>query len=132
MGKDYLMENNIGIAYGAVIENAIGGGGDDRINGNQVNNRFTGGLGADTFIIADYSGATLDGKTFDDESVDTIVDFSAAQGDKISLCELDTDYQHLSFSAVTGGTMVTVERGNDDLSFIVLGNTPLVEANFTF
>ena len=39
MGHDWLMENNIGIAYGAIIENAIGGFGDDRINGNQVDNR---------------------------------------------------------------------------------------------
>ena len=36
----YLMENNIGIAYGAVIENAIGGPGNDRINGNQAEQSF--------------------------------------------------------------------------------------------
>jgi Ca2+-binding RTX toxin-like protein len=132
VGEDYLMENNIGIAYGAVIENAIGGFGDDRINGNQANNQFTGGAGADTFIIGDYSGLTADGKTFDDESIDTIMDFNAAQGDKISLCTLGVDYNDLSYSAVAGGTMVTVERGDDDLSFVVLGVSTLVEANFLF
>jgi Ca2+-binding RTX toxin-like protein len=56
-GDKYLMEQNIGIAYGAVIENAIGGHGNDRINGNQANNVFTGGAGSDTFIFADYSGS---------------------------------------------------------------------------
>jgi Ca2+-binding RTX toxin-like protein len=51
MGFDYLMENNIGIAYGAVIENAKGGEGNDRINGNQAVNHFWGNGGADTFIM---------------------------------------------------------------------------------
>ena len=40
VGRDWLMENNIGIAYGAMIENAIGGHGNDRINGNQATNQF--------------------------------------------------------------------------------------------
>ena len=85
----YLMGQNIGIAYGAVIENAIGGHGDDRINGNQANNVFTGGDGADTFIIADYSGvvpnpAHPNGVTIVDTSVDTITDFHTGQ-DKIDL-----------------------------------------------
>ena len=71
VGKDWLMENNIGIAYGAVIENAIGGHGNDQINGNQANNQLTGNDGADTFIIADYSGTTLGRRTV---LVDTSVD----------------------------------------------------------
>jgi Ca2+-binding RTX toxin-like protein len=82
------MSQNIGIAYGAIIENAIGGGGNDRINGNQANNSFTGNGGADTFVIADYSG-TVQRPTgaiqVVDNSVDTIKDFSHAQGDKIDL-----------------------------------------------
>ncbi|MFZ6741852.1 DUF4214 domain-containing protein [Undibacterium sp. JH2W] len=53
---------NLGIAFGAYIENAIGGAGDDRLIGNTLNNTFTGnggndaidgGLGLDT---ANYSG----------------------------------------------------------------------------
>ena len=74
----YLMGQNIGIAYGAVVENAIGGHGNDRINGNQANNSFTGGDGADTFIIADYSGKSRPGQSGGrhvDNSVDTITDF---------------------------------------------------------
>ena len=128
MGYDWLMENNIGIAYGAVIENAIGGGGDDRINGNQVNNQFTGNAGADIFIIADYSTApgqtTPDGQTFNDQSIDTIMDFNSAEGDKISLCTLGVEWADLSFVPVAGGSRVTVELGDDDLTFIVLGATP--------
>jgi hypothetical protein len=77
----YLLQQNIGIAYGAVIEKAIGGHGADRINGNQADNFFTGNGGADTFIIADYSGTLPDPKlgtrTFTDTSTDTIMDFTA-------------------------------------------------------
>jgi serralysin len=72
---DFVMDNNIGIAYGAVIENAIGGGGNDQINGNAANNRLTGGGGADTFVFAN------------DESTDTITDFDSGV-DKIDLTEL--------------------------------------------
>ena len=75
MGGDTLMENNIGIAYGAIIENAIGGHGDDRINGNSAANKLTGGAGADTFIFAN------------DGSVDTITDFKSGT-DKIDLSEV--------------------------------------------
>lgn len=41
------MTNNIAIAYTAIIENAIGGGGDDEITGNDGANKLTGGAGDD-------------------------------------------------------------------------------------
>lgn len=40
--------NNLGIAYGCVIENAIGGSGNDTLIGNDSSNRLTGGAGNDT------------------------------------------------------------------------------------
>ena len=40
--------DNISIAKGVVIENAIGGAGDDRITGNAAANRLEGGAGRDT------------------------------------------------------------------------------------
>ena len=45
---DGLFTDNISIAYGAVIENARGGGGDDYIFANEVANRIGGGAGNDT------------------------------------------------------------------------------------
>ena len=75
VNTDFVMDNNIGIAYGAIVENAIGGGGNDRINGNQANNKLTGNGGADTFIFVN------------DGSTDTITDFKSGT-DKIDLSEI--------------------------------------------
>jgi serralysin len=53
--KSPLFSDNISIAYGAVIENAIGGGGSDTIIANQVANRIDGGGGLD---VVSYETAT--------------------------------------------------------------------------
>ncbi len=43
------MTNNISISYSTIIENAVGGAGDDTLVGNAYNNTLNGGSGADTF-----------------------------------------------------------------------------------
>ena len=48
--------NNLGIAYGAIIENAIGGSGNDTLTGNDADNTLEGGAGNDTL----YGGAGND------------------------------------------------------------------------
>jgi hypothetical protein len=57
----YTGQNALGIAYGCVIENAIGGSADDTFYDNSVNNNLSGDAGNDTF----YEGAggfdTIDG-----------------------------------------------------------------------
>jgi len=124
-GANFLMQQNIGIAYGAIIENAIGGHGDDRINGNQAENHFTGGAGADTFVIADYSGVISDptdttdwSKTVVDTSVDTIMDFNHAEGDKVDLASFGhdtvTNVQYI-------GTDLTFSANGHDYTVHVLG-----------
>ena len=99
VGKDWLMENNIGIAYGAVIENAIGGHGNDQINGNRATNQLTGSAGSFTFIIVDDTGTTLDGRA-------TMIRgrhhhrFRPYGRDKIDLTELVVlDHLSVSYSA---------------------------------
>ncbi len=52
---DGLLHDNISIAYGATIENAIGGAGNDTILGNAVANQLTGNAGNDT--ISGLGGA---------------------------------------------------------------------------
>jgi serralysin len=67
----------------SLIENAIGGSGDDTFVGNQTGNMFTGGAGADSFTggggadIFDFSGAG--------GGIDHILDFNAGEGDKIAV-----------------------------------------------
>ncbi|QIS94618.1 matrixin family metalloprotease [Nitratireductor mangrovi] len=83
---------NVGIAYGAVIENAIGGTGNDTIRGNAANNSLSGGAGNDTLFGGDgtdtLSGGgdndILDGGSGADQldggsGVDT-ADYSASAG----------------------------------------------------
>lgn len=57
--------SNVAIAYGAVIENAIGGAGDDLINGNGIGNRLEGGRGNDRIFGADGND-WIDGGTGND------------------------------------------------------------------
>jgi serralysin len=105
VGGDWLMENNIGIAYGATVENAIGGHGDDRINGNSANNRLTGGDGADTFIFAD------------DSSTDTVTDFESGV-DKIDLSELGVGASNVTFV----GNEVFVDTGDNIVHIVSQGD----------
>ncbi|HEX9932844.1 MAG TPA: M10 family metallopeptidase C-terminal domain-containing protein [Allosphingosinicella sp.] len=60
------LTGNISIAYGATIENALGGSGDDAIAGNAAANRLTGGTGHDS----------VDGRGGDD-----VLDLSHGGGD---------------------------------------------------
>ncbi len=43
-----MATDNVSIAYGADIENAIGGSGSDTLTGNSLNNTLSGGAGGDT------------------------------------------------------------------------------------
>jgi len=55
--QTYLGQNNLGIARGAIIENAIGGSGNDLFLPNSAANQIDGGLGLDTLL---YSGKRAD------------------------------------------------------------------------
>jgi Ca2+-binding RTX toxin-like protein len=93
--------NNIGIAFNTVIETAIGGGGNDIINGNAYDNFLFGGPGNDT-LKGGLGNDTLNGGLGNDliiggpgadrfvfgapaHGVDTIFDFAYYQGDRIAL-----------------------------------------------
>jgi serralysin len=109
-GDKLLMEQNIGIAYGAIIENGIGGSGNDRINGNQVNNTLTGGAGNDTFIFVN------------DGSTDTITDFGNG-ADRIDLTELHITSAAVSFNTTNNHLSIdTNADGTVDMTIIVNGS----------
>src|SRR5262245_17795529 len=45
------MTDNVAIAFGVVVENAVGGSGADKIEGNSASNILTGGQGYDTYAF---------------------------------------------------------------------------------
>lgn len=59
------LTQNVGIAFGTVIENAIGGAGDDAITGNAANNRLEGGAGRDVLRGGSGSDRLEGGKSSD-------------------------------------------------------------------
>jgi serralysin len=121
VGGDYLMENNIGIAYGAVIENAKGGHGNDRINGNWATNQLTGGDGADTFVMFDDGGTNAVGVTRVDTRLDKIMDFTTGV-DKIDLSSwASVDAGNVAYS---GGKLLidTNDNGIADFTIDLLGH----------
>jgi Peptidase M10 serralysin C terminal len=86
---DASMAYNIGIAFGVVIENAIGGSGNDVIWGNAAANTITTGLGSD---VVKYDTATnLNG--------DKIIDFSAL--DKLDIKALGLTEASLTWDRAT-------------------------------
>ncbi|MBR1157367.1 M10 family metallopeptidase [Bradyrhizobium sp. JYMT SZCCT0428] len=63
-----MMTYNISIAYGVIIENGIGGGGNDAIDGNGVGNQLSGLVGDDT-ITGGGGNDIIDGGTGNDTAV---------------------------------------------------------------
>ncbi len=101
---------NIAIAQGTKIENAIGGSGNDTINGNALSNSLAGGGGND-MLYSGAGGDTIHGDTGDD----TIAGFSSGsylRGDEgndsmIGGIGFDDMHGNLGNDTVSGG------RGDD-------------------
>jgi hypothetical protein len=83
------LKNNVSIAKGVTLENAVGGSSDDSLIGNQVGNRLKGGGGADkleggggadTFVYDSIADSTP-------ESPDLIVDFASGT-DRVDISTL--------------------------------------------
>ena len=102
---------NLSIARGVIIENAIGGSGNDTIIGNTADNVLTGGLGNDILTGGGGNDTFLD--TIAGHNGDTITDFSA--GDKIVFSDATLG----SFSFNLSGKTLTYTGGS-----LTLGNVP--------
>ncbi|MCA1653027.1 MAG: FG-GAP-like repeat-containing protein [Sphingomicrobium sp.] len=105
---------NVSIAYGTVIENAIGGSGGDTLVGNSTDNVLTGGLGRDTLIGG--GGVDIFKDTAAGLNGDTISDFSRA--DRIVV----TDAVAGSFSASLSGNTLTYTGGSLTLTSVPAGH----------
>ena len=105
----YTGADNVGIAFSATIENAIGGAGNDTITGNTANNAIKGGLGNDTIDggtgtdTAVFAGAKADYTiTGLGTSTITVADNNAADADEGT--DTLTNIQFLEFSDLTVDT----------------------------
>jgi len=78
--------DNLGIAYGAIIEDAIGGSGNDTLIGNTANNTLTGGGGSDAIDgasgidVAKYTGARANFTLAKTATGYTVADHVGAEG----------------------------------------------------
>ena len=82
--------NNIAIAYDVIIENVIGGTGNDILIGNQYGNELTGGLGNDTLMGGQGVDTVIFAKNADAYQVSTtapdhlfVRDFSSGESDEL-------------------------------------------------
>ena len=98
--------NNLSLAVGTVIENSIGGYGDDILKDNQFNNVLIGNDGNDSFEVS--------------SGYDVII--GGAGVDRVSIAGDASDYLIGSFDPVT-----TVLRSKDGLSQFVLNGIESVE-----
>ncbi len=129
---------NISIAYNTIIENAIGGKGDDTLIGNRFDNNLKGGDGNDLF----YGGSGNDviygergnDVLYGDDGDDTLIDYYGANlldGGKGNdrICVASTDRELLGKNIIlagegddeiylgTGTHHVTGGQGNDTFKF---------------
>jgi len=78
--------DNLGIAYGAIIEDAIGGSGSDTLIGNTANNTLTGGGGNDAIDgasgidVAKYTGARANFTLAKTSTGYTVADHAGSEG----------------------------------------------------
>lgn len=114
--------DNIWIARGSVIENAIGGSGDDTLVGNQVANRLDGGKGADLM-----SGGAGHDTYLVDGNADKVVEAAGGGSDTIITTvdyRLPAHVEHLRTYGSAGlkltgnglENLLSGSRGNDTLS----------------
>ena len=121
---------NVTIARGTLIQNAIGGSGNDTIIGNSANDVLTGGPGADT--LTGGTGNDIFSDTKSGHNGDTITDFHA--GDTILFTDATLNNFTFSLSGHTlnysGGsmTLTTLPTGTLDASAAPGGGVDLALA----
>ena len=104
--KDRIANGNIYNALlfegntSSLIENAIGGAGDDMLRGNIANNKLTGNGGTDIFVFRTGGGD------------DQIMDFTA--GDKINLAGMGLTFADIQALGVNNAGDFLIDFGNGD------------------
>lgn len=111
------MIGNIGIAFGTVVETAIGGRGDDQLTGTDLNNTLVGNKGADV-LLGGLGADVVDGSRGADHFVYNAVAESTGAGfDSISGFDFDGS-DLFDLSVAVGGVDAKVNSGTlSDASF---------------
>ncbi len=117
------LKGNVSIAKGVILENAIGGKGDDILTGNHVNNRLKGNGGADT-LVGGGGGDTFVYEQASDstpEAPDMLADFTSGT-DKIDVSRLlnAAGIKALNFGGLTGrpgDAVLTFDHKSEEGSF---------------
>jgi serralysin len=129
-----MMTNNVSIAKTAWIENAIGGGGNDTITGNILNNVLDGRGGNDTLTGAGGHDTFVYGVSY---GADTVMDFvtGGTESDRIDLTAFQSIVslaQLFGFATAAGSdTILTFPSGNAlTLHNVTLAS--LVDGDFLF
>ncbi len=134
-GRNRTAEDNMAIAFGTEIENAIGGRGDDRIIGNDLANRLEGRAGDD--VISGGGGFdTLVGGAGADLFVDTpgglagdlLLDFAAE--DRIEFLGVSLTDDQLVTGAAGGRSLLSVDLDADGISDLALRFGSLLAGEF--
>ena len=134
--------NNLSIALGAMIENAVGGKGADAMTGNALANKLSGGRGADTiaggggndyltgnkgaddFVFAQGGGKD---KISDFHAVDFVTLSSALWGGAVkTAAEVITEFAKMSHGHVV------LDFGADELNLLNVTSTAGLEAQILF
>lgn len=128
------LTDNVGIAYGATIENAVGGGGNDVIIGNAANNTLTGNAG-DDILVGGLGKDELIGGAGNDifvfaetDAADKIRDFDSG-ADVIDLSAFGIGAGDVK---ITGGNVFANTDGAKgyDLHIVVQGDSVLMSDIF--
>jgi len=119
----YSGEDNVGIAFGTLIENATGGSGNDTLIGNYQNNVLTGGSGDDTL-----TGGTGDDTLVGDGDNDTYVLSLGSGSDTIN----DSSGTDDKISGLTIQNLSNaVQNGNDLILSFTSGDRVTIQNHFT-
>lgn len=104
------MVGNIAIAFGTVIENAVGGKGDDRFLGTDLGNTLVGNKGNDTFGGGLGADRMDGGKGHDTYVYDVAGESTSVSFDTVTKFDFEDD-DHFQLSTAVAGVDSTVDEG---------------------
>lgn len=111
--------HNVSIAYGVVIENAVGGGGNDRIIGNSADNILTGGAGSDAFEIVSNPIAGKD-RIMDFSVSKDWIEFTGFEPEDVMLEDVDGEAVFTSFGMELTLDGVSVEEMTQGVNYFFM------------